>query len=1091
MSFIRVVARTRWVVAAAALGSAAWVGAESAAAQGVPLVYVRCARTTQTVELQGMVTVGGASRMATRTMRGLDVYDVLPDVTHFFTGFSGPCDLVHRAADGAERVLHDCSSSSSDAAACAAMDPAVSFDGRSVIYSVFRGRITHPSENVNAQVLDPAAENRSDNFRTTYPNRILDTTEAQLHIVDLASGRVTPLAHTPGTYDSSPAWLPNGRVVFASTRDRASSTEIPGTTSSGRASQLWTMDADGRNAEIASHHGLGREEHPLVLRDGRVAYSSWQVFGTLPFRHTNGTVGGSTTADNLFHLYVQDPDGAHPFALYGQHSGDHTPTTAINRGHNAAHFIAQTTDGRVWTADYYRANNNGLGIVVGFVPPDEGQEGILPGPMVPMGDWYAPRQMVNTSTWASNGDEMSAAMPAPALNVPTYRDPLPFVGKLGHPAALPSNRLMVVWGKGACSIVSSNGVFRALGRTAPPFTSGTGQGTAMNVITSLGIDTPGCDTGLYVLSNIPSTHPRDLQLVVDRAEWHEIQARAAVPYRELFGVDQPVDRRPNALSTRRAELQPAQPFGLLGAASIIDRETAPAGGIHFAGEHQFNLHGTDTIRYSDGDLCGVRILGVQPNRGDGNVVYREINDLTGEKVVILGEFSVRNVDAMGRPRMDPSGMVDTSFLARIPANVPYLMQAIDCDGRTLNTDQTWQHVRPGEMKTCGGCHVHSRPSRSSFEQTWAAGAEYRPARLGEGTVPLLAGATGSTVQTRAVPGYGMQIEFERDIRPIFDARCNSCHGGASPAGNLALDRAGIAGPTMSAPASTWWCLVRDRSQSCVPMAQRFVSNAGSMGSTALRRPQATRYIRALNSLGSLLYWKAAGRRTDGNMDSTFTSTSPADDRDIDFGPAHSTTITAEELGMLSRWIDIGAPGGAGELRDTTRPTLTMAAVMTGASVTALRVGTLDVPSGIDPASLEVCVVDGDGGCGPNLASMAAMHDAVEIALATPLADPDVEVRARVRDRAGNETVLQKTVRWLLGMSPPAVPIDDAAVSSDASMDSAAPSDAAMSDGAIGAESAPPSAGCGCTAPARSTSARGWAVFSLVILAAARSKRRAR
>ncbi len=1067
----------------------------TASAQGVPIVYVRCARTTATVDVTGNVTVGGTSRMATRTMRGLDVYDVLPDVTHFFTGFSAPCDLMHRAADGTERVLHDCSTSSTDASACAAMDPAVSFDGRTVAFAVFRGALVRPSENVHAQVIDPAATN-TNQYATRYPNKVLSATEAQLHLVDLGSGRVTALPHTARTFDSGPAWLPNGRLTFTSTRDEASSTQVFGSTSSGRASQLWTMDVDGRNAEIASHHGLGREEHPLVLRDGRVAYTSWQVFGGLPFRHTNGTPGGFTTLDNLFHLYVQDPDGAHPFALYGQHSGDHTPTTAIGVGHNAAHFIAQTTDGRVWTADYYRANNNGLGAVVGFAPPAEGQEGIAPGPMVPMGDWYAPRDMISAGRWATNGDAMSAPMPAPALTVAGYRDPLPFVGKLGHPAALPDNRLMAVWGKGACSTVSGNEVFRALGRAAPPLTSGSGAGTAMNVITSLSLDTPGCDAGIYLFSRVPSMHPSDLRVIVDRPEWHEIQARAAVPYAMIMGVDRPTDIRPNALRTRRQELQPAQPFGLLGAASIIDRETAPANGIHFAGEHQFHGQGTDTIRYNDSDLCGVRILGVQPNRGDGNVVYREINSLGGEKVLILGEFAVRNYDAMGRPRMDPSGAPDTSFLARIPANVPYLMQAIDCEGRTLNTDQTWQHVRPGEMKTCGGCHVHSRPARNAFEQTWAANAEYRPARMGEGTVALLAGATGSTVNTRSVPGYGMQIEFERDVLPILRSRCASCHSGAAPAGNLALDRAGIAGPSMAAPASTWWCLVRDRNQVCVPMTQRFVSNVGSMGATVLRRPQVTRYVRAFNALGSLLYWKAAGRRTDGNMDSTFTNASPADDRDIDFGPSHTTTITAEELGVLSRWIDIGAPGGAGELRDTTRPTLSMAGVADGASLTALRVGTLDVPSGIDPASLVVCVVDG-ATCGPNLATMAAMHDAVEIRLATPLTNPETEIRARVRDRAGNETVLQKTVRWLLGMSPPLVPIDDVPAINDASVDGAlAPtvdssSSASDSGTAVGADSngPPPGAGCGCTVPTRSRGGSLPVLASLSAVCAILARRR--
>ena len=263
--------RRLWLVAAGAAALSVASREERAAAQSVPIVYVRCARTTATVEVSGMVTVGGASRMATRTMRGLDVYDVFPDVSHFFSDFLAPCDLVYRASDGNERVLHDCSTSSTDASAYAAMDPAVSFDGRTIAYAVFRGTIAHPSENVLASVIDPAAENR-DQYATRYPNKILQATEAQIHLVDVATGRVTALPHTRGTFDSGPAWLPSGRITFTSSRDGASSTEVSGSTSSGRASQLWTMDVDGRNAEIASHHGLGREEHPLVLKDGRVAF---------------------------------------------------------------------------------------------------------------------------------------------------------------------------------------------------------------------------------------------------------------------------------------------------------------------------------------------------------------------------------------------------------------------------------------------------------------------------------------------------------------------------------------------------------------------------------------------------------------------------------------------------------------------------------------------------------------------------------------------------------------------------------------------------------------------------------------------------
>jgi len=101
-----------------------------------PIAYIRCPRTTESIDLPSGTT-----------MLGLDVYDVLPDVTHFFSGFAAPCDLVLRQPDGTEAVLYDCTSESTDEAGCAAMDPAVSFDGERIAFAVFRGPLEHGSEN--------------------------------------------------------------------------------------------------------------------------------------------------------------------------------------------------------------------------------------------------------------------------------------------------------------------------------------------------------------------------------------------------------------------------------------------------------------------------------------------------------------------------------------------------------------------------------------------------------------------------------------------------------------------------------------------------------------------------------------------------------------------------------------------------------------------------------------------------------------------------------------------------------------------------------------------------------------------------------
>jgi len=994
----------RFVVALALAVTALPLFAGFAEAQDFPIVYVRCARTDVTVDLTGEVVIGGVSETRTRTMRGADLYDALPDVSHFFGGFSGPCDLVYREPSGEERVLYDCSSESTAASACAAIDPAVSFDGRTVAFTVFYGTLEGSYTRYDAKILDPDAEN-DDYWSTTLPTQILHTVGAQLHLVDVATGEVTAFGYVEGIWDAGPAWLSNGRLAFTSNRSEVMSTLVFGRNNTDRVSQIFTMDLDGRNVDLASHHALAGEQHPLQLRDGRVAYASWQLFGAIPFRKTNGSPGGFGTLRNMFSIFAQNPDGSHNFALYGQHIGN-GPSGLGLPDHKAAHFLGQSSDGRIWTTDYYRANNNGLGKVLGFMPEPDGLEGYHPEE-VDGNDMYRPRDLIDLAPWSSSGDQMSGPMAEPQVMHPDYADPMAFDGKVGHATGVPDNQLLVTWGKGACSTVGSNSVFEG---DAPPFTSGSGQGRPLNVITELGRDGPGCDAGVYLTTRIPSEHPSDLERIVDHREWHEFMARPVVPYAEIHGVEAPADvPRPEERAGGDPWLEHGTPFGVLGAASMLLRETAPEGGIRFHGEKQWGLQGTDTIDYTDEELCGLRILGVLPNTDSE---YGEMFTAAGERVVILGEIPVRNFRD-GSPVMDERGMPDTSFRVRFPANTPYLMQGIDCRGRTLNTDQTWQHLRPGEEKTCGGCHVHSEPALD-FETTFAAEDGYAVTTMGEGIVQLLEGGEGTEVRTREVEGYGMQVQLERDVMPIFERRCVSCHGGGDAAAGLQLDL-----PLETEECSTWYRLVRDRGQQCVPEELRYHGSHD----TRLRRPQLTKYVRFMNSRGSLLYWKAANERTDNRTDDMY-GPDDGDWHDVDFGVDHPTDITEEELGILARWIDTGASAGADYLTDTLPPTLNLVADVEDGAVATLRVGTADIPSGVDVGSLEVCLLDDAGECGDDLAGDAEPHGVTVVTMPAALEDPDRVVRATVRDVAGNETVVERTVGYLLDAPPPVPPSHD-------------------------------------------------------------------
>ena len=47
---------------------------------------------------------------------------------------------------------------------------------------------------------------------------------------------------------------------------------------------------------------------------------------------------------------------------------------------------------------------------------------------------------------------------------------------------------------------------------------------------------------------------------------------------------------------------------------------------------------------------------------------------------------------------------DGSWLARVPANVPLAVQAIDNFGMSSLAEPVWFSARAGESRVCGGCH---------------------------------------------------------------------------------------------------------------------------------------------------------------------------------------------------------------------------------------------------------------------------------------------------------------------------------------------------------------------------------------------------
>ncbi len=136
--------------------------------------------------------------------------------------------------------------------------------------------------------------------------------------------------------------------------------------------------------------------------------------------------------------------------------------------------------------------------------------------------------------------------------------------------------------------------------------------------------------------------------------------------------------------------------------------------------------------------------------------------------------------------IDQKGNTDTSFLARIPADVPFTFQTLDRNGMVLNMVQTWHQVRPGEGRyDCGGCHAHTKDPLD-FHTTGAGQPNFQPTDLALQTPLLrLTQRNGNpTTVTQNVPQ--VTIEYFRDIRPILNQRCSGCHTNNTTDGKLNL-----------------------------------------------------------------------------------------------------------------------------------------------------------------------------------------------------------------------------------------------------------------------------------------------------------------
>jgi hypothetical protein len=295
------------------------------------------------------------------------------------------------------------------------------------------------------------------------------------------------------------------------------------------------------------------------------------------------------------------------------------------------------------------------------------------------------------------------------------------------------------------------------------------------------------------------------------------------------------------------------------------------------------------------------------------------------------------------------------------------------------------------------------------------------------------------------------VEYLRDVKPILQRSCAACHtsrGDKAPAGKLDLDADSelISAEHEGKFPGTYYRLALD---------ERARFGHKPVGCDSWGYPNASRYIRMLQSRRSLLVWKVFGARLDGfSNDDHPSEAKPGDGTlvlrgkkvdvnmnrhraDIDYTGSRMPppdamkegkvqALSDEDLRTIARWIDLGCPidldydpshpekTGYGWALDDQRPTLTLTEpkMWKNHEVSRILIGMHDSGSGLALASFEVFAnftVKGMS-AGTNLAPHfeRRTQGVWELQMTKPLRALDNgRVTISIKDRQGNRSLVDR------------------------------------------------------------------------------------
>ncbi|HEY5757065.1 MAG TPA: hypothetical protein VIU34_14630 [Steroidobacter sp.] len=500
-------------------------------------------------------------------------------------------------------------------------DVAVNYDGSKVLFSM------------RAQFIEDADEED----QPTWNIWEYDVAARQLRRV-ITSDIVEETGH-----DIMPHYLPDGRIVFSSTRQQTARAILLDENKPQFAGQdendnepafvLHVMDADGTNIHQISFN-QSHDLDPEVLPNGRVVFTRWE----------------HQIDDNQFDLYSVNPDGSDLQLLYGANShqtGTPNPPPATTLSTIQFLNAKPLQDGRT------------LSLVRPFRGTGEGGDLLL----IDTNTYVDITRAASAANIGMTGPAQTRALPTDVRTIPgpspggRYRTAQPLYDGTG--------RLLVSWSQ--CRLVedtrivpcTSDRLQNANAVEAPPLYGIYVYDVSANTQRPIVVPQEG-----FIYTEVVSGSQRVLPTVIpdrvagiDYPQQLQNEGVGVLSIRSVYDIDG-VDTAPGGIATVRNPAsagyatRPARFLRVEKAVSIPDNDTRDFSNTAFGPNRALGMR---------------EILGYAPVEPDGSVKV---------KVPANVAFSISVLDANGRRLGGAIG------------------------GRHTN----WLQVQPGEQLTCNGCH---------------------------------------------------------------------------------------------------------------------------------------------------------------------------------------------------------------------------------------------------------------------------------------------------------------------------------------------------------------------------------------------------